>query len=166
MSKKQLSQSLIQLTVWDSRDGHLTHVLYLQAEIQSAAVSALQATSSIRFHLMSDKWQFNKVVDKYVKAVVSDPNPAAKRGFALALGALHSKLLCKHLDLVCIFSSECRALARVVAVRLLLRCGLLNMRQMMRCNYLHACIHTYIHEHYTGLRGCWHKRILPQVSSR
>ena len=112
---------------------------------------------------MSDKWQFNKVVDKYVKAVVSDPNPAAKRGFALALGALHSKLLCKHLDLVCVFSSGCRDLARVVAVRLLLRCGLLNLRQMMHCNYIHTYIHTYIHGHYTG---CWHKRILPQVSSR
>lgn len=73
---------------------------FFQAEIQACAVSALQATSSRCFHLMSDKWQSTKVVDKYVKAVLGDPNPAAKRGFALALGSLHSQLLCKHLDQV------------------------------------------------------------------
>lgn len=69
-----------------------------QVEIQIAAVSALSAVSSKCFHLMSDKWQSNKVIDIYVKAVTTDPNPAAKRGSGLALGALHADLLCKHLD--------------------------------------------------------------------
>uniref|UniRef100_A0A7S1HIM2 Tubulin-folding cofactor D ARM repeats domain-containing protein n=2 Tax=Hemiselmis andersenii TaxID=464988 RepID=A0A7S1HIM2_HEMAN len=67
-------------------------------EIQQAAVSALRGLAAERFELMSDKWQKAKVVDKYVSTVRSEPNPAARRGFALGLGGLQRSLLCMHLQ--------------------------------------------------------------------
>jgi hypothetical protein len=44
---------------------------------------------------MSHNWQ-GKAIDKYNHGVVKDPNPAARRGYALALGALPADLLQRH----------------------------------------------------------------------
>jgi len=61
-------------------------------EISCAAVSAIHALSRKQFHKMSDKWKVD-LVHRYV-GMLEDDNPAARRGFALALGALGKEVLC------------------------------------------------------------------------
>lgn len=64
--------------------------------IQNSAAKALNALLTHYFPVSSNgpsaRLQ-NRVVDKYISAIKTDDNPAATRGFSLALGALPAKLL-------------------------------------------------------------------------
>ena len=77
----------------DSVDENLKHPT---EDIQQAAVGALRAVSGRCFPAMPGEWRAG-LVGKYLAAVRADPNPAARRGFALALGALDRPTLDAHL---------------------------------------------------------------------
>uniref|UniRef100_A0A6U5ZYI7 Uncharacterized protein n=1 Tax=Guillardia theta TaxID=55529 RepID=A0A6U5ZYI7_GUITH len=61
-------------------------------EISCAAVAAVHALSRKQFGKMSEKWKLD-LVQRYV-TMLEDDNPASRRGFALALGALGKEVLC------------------------------------------------------------------------
>ena len=71
-------------------------MLHPNEEIQSSAAEALRALLSYHFPVgemgPSTRLQ-NRVVDKYISIVKTEDNPAATRGFSLALGALPARLL-------------------------------------------------------------------------
>lgn len=77
----------------DSIDACLVHP---NEDIQQAASRALKALLTNYFPVSSngpsERLQ-KRVVDKYISLVETEDNPAATRGFTLALGALPSKLL-------------------------------------------------------------------------
>ncbi len=82
-----------QLGILDGLDTNLKHP---NEVIQNAAAAALNALMRSYFPVgqngPSERLQ-NRVVDKYIKAVKEDDNPAATRGYALALGHLPAKLV-------------------------------------------------------------------------
>ncbi|KAL3803856.1 hypothetical protein HJC23_004018 [Cyclotella cryptica] len=82
-----------QVRLLDSVDTCLAHP---NEEIQSGAAKALNALLSNYFPVSSngpsERLQ-SRVVDKYILIVKTEDNPAATRGFSLALGSLPSKLL-------------------------------------------------------------------------
>ena len=82
-----------QLTLLDSLDENLKHP---NENIQKAAAKGLAALMLCHFPIgrngPSDRLQ-DRVVDKYIGNVLGQDNPAATRGFALALGHLPPKLL-------------------------------------------------------------------------
>jgi len=66
-------------------------------EIVDHAVAAAAALSEHCFHVMSTAWQA-RVVALWATTARDDVNPAARRGFALALGRLHPRVLAPSLD--------------------------------------------------------------------
>ena len=77
----------------DSVDACLAHP---NDEIQNSAALALSALLTHYFPVSSKGPSIrlqNRVVDKYISIVKTEDNPAATRGFSLALGHLPSKLL-------------------------------------------------------------------------
>ena len=93
----------IQVRLLDSVDGCLVHP---KEDIQKSAARALNALLS-KYFPVSSKGPSSRlqarVVDKYISQVRTEDNPAATRGFTLALGHLPAKLLapsCEVLDSV------------------------------------------------------------------
>lgn len=84
---------LLQVRLLDSVDACLTHP---NEEIQSAASKASNALLTNYFPVSSkgpsERLQ-SRIVDKYISIVKTADNPAATRGFSLALGSLPGKLL-------------------------------------------------------------------------
>ena len=82
-----------QITLLDSLDENLKHP---KEDIQKAAARGLAVLMRSYFTVgssgPSDRLQ-KRVVDKYIENVLNQDNPAATRGFALALGHLPPKLL-------------------------------------------------------------------------
>jgi tubulin-specific chaperone D len=77
----------------ESVDENLKHPT---EEIQQAAVAALRAVARRCFPgTMPADWRA-RLVKRYL-AALADPNPAARRGFAMALGALDPATLGTHL---------------------------------------------------------------------
>jgi len=84
-----------QVRLLDSIDDSIKHP---SSDVQNTAVSALRALMNSYFpvnketNIPSSRLQ-NRVVIKYITIVKTDDNPAATRGFSLALGCLPAKLL-------------------------------------------------------------------------
>jgi len=114
-----LSQSGLQLTVkqqvrlLDSIDACLLHP---NEDIQNSAAEALR--SLMRYHFpVNEKGPSTRlqtrVVDKYISIVDTEDNPAATRGFSLALGVLPAKLLApSHVVLDSVIDCLCRSSAK------------------------------------------------------
>ena len=92
-----------QVRLLDSVDACLVHP---KEEIQKSAATALNALLTYYFPVSvkgpSSRLQA-RVVDKYISIVQTEDNPAATRGFSLAIGSLPAKLLapnCQVLDSV------------------------------------------------------------------
>lgn len=87
------NNSSSQVRLLDSVDACLVHP---KEEISHSAARALNALLTHYFPVSikgpSSRLQ-NRVVDKYISIVETDDNPAATRGFSLALGHLPAKLL-------------------------------------------------------------------------
>jgi hypothetical protein len=102
---------LEQVRLLDSVDACLPHP---NKDVQEQAGKALHGLMRSYFPVLaakgpSDRLQ-KRVVDKYVKEVQTSINPAATRGFSLALGCLPAKLLAPSLKVLDIcFSCLCRA---------------------------------------------------------
>ena len=83
----------LQVRLLDSVDACLVHP---NEDIQTSAAKALSALMTHYFPVSSkgpsSRLQ-NRVVDKYINIVKTEDNPAATRGFSLALGYLPAKLL-------------------------------------------------------------------------
>jgi len=98
-----ITLALTQVRLLDSVDACLVHP---KEEIQKSATKALNALLTYYFPVSvkgpSSRLQ-SRVVDKYISTVQTEDNPAATRGFSLALGSLPAKLLapnCQILDSV------------------------------------------------------------------
>jgi len=98
-----MTLALKQVRLLDSVDACLVHP---KEEIQKSAAKALNALLIYHFPVSvkgpSSRLQA-RVVDKYISIVQTEDNPAATRGFSLALGSLPAKLLapnCQVLDSV------------------------------------------------------------------
>ena len=89
-----------QIGILDSLDTNLKHP---NENIQKAAADALYAVTRSYFPVgengPSDRLH-SRVVKMYTTAVNTDDNPAATRGYSLALGCLPSKLLAPSLDVL------------------------------------------------------------------
>ncbi len=87
-----------QVGILDTVDANLKHP---KENIQKAAADALYAVTRSYFPVgekgPSDRLN-SRTVEKYISAVNTDENPAATRGYSLALGSLPSKLLAPSLD--------------------------------------------------------------------
>ena len=85
--------SILQVRLLDSVDACLVHP---KEDIQKCAALALNALLSHYFPVSSkgpsSRLQ-GRVVDKYISIVQTEDNPAATRGFSLALGYIPAKLL-------------------------------------------------------------------------
>ena len=98
-----MTLALTQVRLLDSVDACLVHP---KEDIQKSAAKALNALLTYYFPVSvkgpSSRLQ-SRVVDKYISIVQLEDNPAATRGFSLALGSLPAKLLapnCQVLDSV------------------------------------------------------------------
>ncbi len=82
-----------QVALLDSLDANLKHP---NEDIQKGAADALAALMTSYFPVgvdgPSERLQ-NRVVNKYMKSVREEENPAATRGYSLALGSLPAKLI-------------------------------------------------------------------------
>ena len=87
-----------QVGLLDSLDANLKNP---KEEIQEAAAKALSAVTRSYFPVgkqgPSERLQ-ERLVEKYINAVQNEDNPAATRGYSLALGQLPSKLLAPNID--------------------------------------------------------------------
>ncbi|KAJ7541816.1 hypothetical protein O6H91_10G078100 [Diphasiastrum complanatum] len=88
IAKIPLSQKF-QKTIMDTLDENLKHP---NSQIQVSAVAGFQAF--VKFYLLpATATTIRNVVTKHVEALNKDPNPAKRRGAALALGALPPEYL-------------------------------------------------------------------------
>ena len=87
-----------QVSILDTLDANLKHP---NEDIQKAAADALYAVTQSYFPVgengPSDRLR-KRIVDMYINTVNTDDNPAATRGYSLALGHLPSKLLAPNAD--------------------------------------------------------------------
>jgi len=82
-----------QIGLLDSLDANLKHPNeIIQVAASSALYSLMRSYFPVRESGPSERLQ-SRVVDKYVESVRGDENPAATRGYSLALGYLPAKLL-------------------------------------------------------------------------